>query len=856
MFILHQLHQRSLSSSLKLHLSFPLLLNSVLLFPNLKHPICKSGPITCAGIATMSDASAQSPRSNFPVKPIANPEAVVGGESKKYRFTVLTDGLLRYEWAPDSKFEDHASVFAINRDLPLPKFRVINKNGILEIITDRFHLTYEEGQGFSPSSLSVGVKGTFSCHSSVWRYGEVCGNMGGTARTLDEADGRIPLGPGVVSRNGYTTIDDSESMLFAADGFVATRHPGPDRVDGYLFAYGHDYAGAVKALYALSGSQPLLPRWALGNWWSRYYAYTDKEYLALMDKFEEEKIPFSVAVLDMDWHVTDDEKVKASGKTGWTGYTWNKKLFPDPKKFLDELHQRKLKVTANDHPADGVQDYEELYPAMAEAMSHSTEHNDPIHFDITDRNFLNAFFDVLHRPIEKQGIDFWWVDWQQGSHSRIPGIDPLWVLNHYHFLDNALNGVRPLTFSRYAGPGSHRYPVGFSGDTIVTWDSLAFQPEFTATASNIGYGWWSHDIGGHMGGVKDDEMATRWLQFGCFSPILRLHSSVSQWTRKEPWTYGTEAGKVMTDFLRFRHRLLPYLYTMNVKAALEGVPLVRPMYWEYQEDDEAYKFPNQYFFGSELIIMPITTPEDPNLRIAKTKAWLPPGRYVDIFSGAVYDGGRSLWVSRKLERYPVFAKEGSIIPLDANGEPGNGGVNPDKIEILVVVEADGSFTLLEDDGNGSSAAEVNFMKTPITYSHSKGQLTIGPSTGPGSSSREWLIRFLAVNELTSPSVTVDGTKREVKQEQVQNGSVLHLGKLPADTTTVVSLGETPALSEVNAEEFIRPILADAQIRFDLKEDIWEIVTRNAPTTQKVSSLLALDINENLRDAVLEYVLAE
>jgi alpha-glucosidase (family GH31 glycosyl hydrolase) len=808
-----------------------------------------------ARIATMSNVS-QSPRSKFPVKPVANPKAIVGGGSHKYRFTVLTDGLLRYEWALDAQFEDRASVFAINRDLPIPDFRVVNKNGILEIITKKFHLTYEEGQGFSPSSLSVGVKGNFSCHSSVWRYGEVCGNMGGTARTLDEADGRIPLGPGVISRNGYTTIDDSESMLFGADGFVATRRPGSGRVDGYLFAYGHDYAGAVKALYTLSGNQPLLPRWALGNWWSRYYAYSDKEYLELMDKFEEEKIPFSVAVLDMDWHITDDEKVKASGKTGWTGYTWNKKLFPDPKKFLDELHQRKLKVTANDHPADGVQNYEELYPAMAGALSHSTENNDPIHFDITDRNFLNAFFDVLHRPLEEQGIDFWWVDWQQGSHSRIPGIDPLWVLNHYHFLDNALHGVRPLTFSRYAGPGSHRYPVGFSGDTIVTWDSLAFQPEFTATASNIGYGWWSHDIGGHMGGVKDDEMATRWLQLGCFSPILRLHSSVSQWTRKEPWTYGAEAGKVMTDFLRLRHRLLPYLYTMNVKAAKEGMPLVRPMYWEYPEDDEAYKFPNQYFFGSELIVMPITTPQDPKLRIAKTKGWLPPGRWVDILSGAVYDGGRCLSISRKLDQYPVFAKEGSIIPLDANGEPGNGGDNPDALEILVVVGATAQIQILEDNGSGSLAAEVKFTGTAITYIQAKGRVGISHFTGPRAKSREYCIRFLGVDELSNLSLSVGGAKREVRQEKVHNGIVVHLGTFEAGYGAEVTIGDNPQLRKVDAEDFIRPILADAQIRFDVKEDVWNVVASKSPTTQKVSSLLSLGLDENLRDAVLEYVLAE
>jgi alpha-glucosidase (family GH31 glycosyl hydrolase) len=233
-------------------------------------------------------------RQQFASHPKAHPQAIVGGENG-FRFTVLTDGLLRYEWAPDNRFEDRRSVFAINRSLPVPQFRVKESRESLEIITSRFHLTYDK-EAFSPSGFSIVVIGTFGSHQSVWRYGEETPNLGGTARTLDEANGRIPVGPGVTSRSGFSNIDDSTSMLFDEHGFVASRNLG-ERLDGYFFAYGHDYRDAVKALYALSGPQPLLPRWALGNWWSRYYAYSADEYLQLMDKFKEEGIPLSVAVL-------------------------------------------------------------------------------------------------------------------------------------------------------------------------------------------------------------------------------------------------------------------------------------------------------------------------------------------------------------------------------------------------------------------------------------------------------------------------------------------------------------------------------------------------------------------------------
>ena len=219
----------------------------------------------------------------------------------------------------------------LHRDLPVPQFTVRDAEGGLEIVTERFRLTYDRGP-FSPSGLSLQVRGNVSTYHSVWRYGEPIDDLRGTARTLDGIDGRLPLGPGVVSRWGYAMLDDSASMVFTDDGWVDVREPG--RIDLYVFAYGLDHTAALEAFAALSGRPPLLPRWTLGNWWSRYHAYSDAEYLALMDRFAAEDLPFSVAVIDMDWHrVGDVEPVYGSG---WTGYSWNRTLFPDPEGFLAE----------------------------------------------------------------------------------------------------------------------------------------------------------------------------------------------------------------------------------------------------------------------------------------------------------------------------------------------------------------------------------------------------------------------------------------------------------------------------------------------------------------------------------------
>ncbi len=788
-------------------------------------------------------------------RPVADRRAVLQGPD--YRITVLTDGLLRLEWSAGGRFADRASAFAINRELPVPDFQVIEDGPHLEVLTERLHLVYDRGP-FSTSGLSVQVRGGVSTWHSVWRYGESpsdgsvdsADNLGGTARTLDMVDGRLPLEPGVISRNGIAVIDDSHTPLLDDDGWVSPR-TGED-LDLYLFGYGRDYPAALRALYALSGPQPLLPRWALGNWWSRYHRYSADEYRTLLDRFAAEGIPFAVAVLDMDWHLVDVDPRYGSG---WTGYTWNRELFEDPPAFLAELHERGLQVTLNDHPADGVRAYEQAYPAMAAALGIDPATERPIAFDVTDPEFLTAYFDILHRQLEEQGVDFWWLDWQQGPHSRVAGIDPLWMLNHFHFLDSATGGRRPLTFSRYAGPGSHRYPIGFSGDTITTWASLDFQPEFTATAANIGYGWWSHDIGGHMGGIKDDELATRWVQLGVFSPINRLHSVLSPFTSKEPWQFGREAERAMTAALRLRHRLLPYLHTMNHRAAFEGVPLVTPMYHSHPDAEQAYRARNQYAFGSQLIVAPITTPADPRLLLGAVTGWLPPGTWVDIFTELVYDGGREIRLHRGPDTIPVLAPAGAIVPLDAAEMPGNTAAdNPAALEVLVAVGADGSFDLVEDDG----AEPAGRVCTPLRWGQADGMLQVGPAvgnTGCLPPERDWTLTFLACQPGEDPVVTVDGEPVAAELSRTGRRTSVRVTGVPVTAAVLLSLGERPRLAANDVADRLFALVHRAQLSYDVKTRLYAAATADAPLAVRLSQLQALQLGPALEAAVFELLLA-
>lgn len=817
-------------------------------------------------------------RYDFKTRHVAHPDAIVAGD--KYRFTILTDGLLRFEWAEDGKFEDRASTFAINRRLAVPDFYVWDRGTGIEIVTKRFHVVYNKKK-FSSDGLKVHLKGAVT---GTWAYGEDISNLGGTTRTLDGANGRTNLGPGVLSRDGMAVLKDTESMLFEENGWIAGRKKG-DRSDEYIFMYGRDYREALRAYYAVSGSQPLLPRYAMGNWWSRYHAYDEKEYLELHDHFDKDDVPMNVAVVDMDWHLVWN---LPEGVDGWTGYTWNTELFPDPDKFMKKLHDRGMKLTLNLHPASGIQHHEKQYAEVAKYLGKDPSTKERIEFDCTDKSFMDAYFDIVHHQHEARGVDFWWVDWQQGNQSKIPGVDPLWVLNHFHFLDSGRGSHRPLILSRFGGPGAQRYQIGFSGDAIITWDSLHFQPEFTATASNIGYGWWSNDIGGHTHGYKDDELYTRWVQLGCYSPILRLHSDNNPFNTREPWRFNDEACKIVEDTLRFRHRLVPYLYTMNARSASDDEPLIQPMYWDHSEIDAAYTVPNQFRFGSELIVAPVTQRRDGVTHLGASKMWLPKGKFVDVFTGLVYNRPGDLTVHRSLDLVPVFAPEGAIVPLDGLWRPESGSPNPETLEVLLVVGKDGSFTLVEDDGTGtqvddggfaivddsgveaSAENNVKFVTTPITYKQSTGVLQIGPASandGTVPKERSWKVRLLAHTPkdkgditclTTSPTSKHKKHAKHVKHDITQeaNGTLITLPSISTSSTLIINLSSTPHLDIINPIPRIHDIIDKAWIELDRKWDIWNTVNSGDSVLNKVRNLQGKGLRKEVLDAVLEILLAD
>ena len=780
---------------------------------------------------------------NLKSNPSCHHGNVVQGE--KYRFVLLTDRLVRMEYCEDGVFDDLATQVVLNRDFPQTDFAVKESDSQLEIYTKYMQIIYNK-KSFSSNGLSIKIQGYKTC-AKTWHYGEEVPNLKGTARTLDGVNGECELGDGLMSVWGCAVLDDSKSLLIDERGWVKPRRK--DVQDLYFFAYGHDYVECLNDFYYLCGKTPMLPRFALGNWWSRYFEYTEQSYMELMERFDSENVPFSVAVIDMDWHLVNIDPKYGSG---WTGYTWNREFFPDPERFLNWLHERGMKTTLNVHPADGIRAHEEMYPQMAEAMGVDPTTEEPINFDIADEKFMKEYFDVVHHPMEEQGVDFWWLDWQQGGITKVEGLDPLWMLNHFHFLDSGRDGKRPMTFSRYAGPGSHRYPVGFSGDTHITWDSLDFQPYFTSTASNIGYGWWSHDIGGHMFGERNDEMAGRWLQLGVFSPIMRLHSSNNLFSGKEPWLYKMEIHYMMNDFLRLRHQMIPYLYTMNYRA-----------YNHYPEEESAYNVKNQYFFGSELIVAAITTPRISGLNMSKMKVWLPEGIYHDIFTGMTYRGGQNMEMYRDINSIPVLAKAGAIVPFTEEISAVQAQANPTTMTLKVFAGDDGSFTIYEDDNATCDYEKEICVQTKVSLNwNAKEQqsIVIHPAEGEVSlipEKRIWTVMLCGVEEGYPAGILVNGEviKAETSYDYMMKALTIVLPETAVSSEVKIVFEDELKLAENRIDEKLLEFLYQAEIDYTVKTKLHELFTGNKNRFSVVSELRTMGLDENLVGCLLEILLA-
>lgn len=685
--------------------------------------------------------------------PVANPEAIV--QSGNMRFTVLTPQMIRIQYSSKKAFEDRATFAVVNRKLPVPAFTTSEEDGYLYITTEALVLKYRIGSnpiGMKNRPEFMSVTFNMNGHQVVWYPGKDDAlNLKGTTRTLDNCRGdskRSELENGILSRGGWALIDESPSAKRGDGSRTYALEPmeegGMDWVkplvdenatDWYLLCYGHDYKKALGDYVKIAGRIPMPPNYIFGYWYSKYQRYTAQDFMDIVMDVENNRIPLDVMIMDMDWH-----------KDGWTGWSWNTSLIPDPKGLINWMHQHGLKVSLNLHPADGVNSYEDNFAQMCADLGKDPASTSNIPWQLEDYNFYKAMFKNIIRLRESEGVDFWWIDWQQRlTNNNMEGLGETFWCNHVFYEDMRLNRSehRPVIFHRWGGLGSHRYQIGFSGDSYSTFPTLAFQPYFTATASNVCYGYWGHDLGGHVQpGDNDPELYLRWMQFGVFSPIFRTHATNWDNIERRIWKYENFPSLLKT--VELRYALFPYIYTSAREAYDTGVSICRPLYYDYPEVSDAYKYEDEYMFGDDILVAPIVKRADTDKTVERT-VWLPEGKWWNVCRAKLMDGNTSFSDTYGQEDIPYFYKAGSII---VNNPPQKSVVTKASTLILQVVPgADGSYSLYEDEGDTELYKQGVFSRTEFTQTRS-GQtvtLNIGSRVGvyPGMlDERAYKVEFL------------------------------------------------------------------------------------------------------------------
>ena len=677
------------------------------------------------------------------------------------RFTVITPTLIRMEYAADRRFVDAPSYFAVQR---APRFRaatITNDGRTATIDTGALELRYEaDGQPFGPNNLTAKVRGRerFSPASPKTE------NLGGASRTLDFWKGAGKLDDGILTRAGWYVLDDSRGPLLE-HGWIQERESSAR--DWYLFGYGHDYRAALSSLTAVAGPVPMPRKYALGVWYSRYWRYSAAELQTIAKEYAEHDFPLDVMVLDMDWH-----------RAGWTGWSWNHELIPEPEQLLRAFHDSGLATTLNLHPADGVGPHEDAYPAFMRALGQEPATRATLPFDAADERYMKALFATVLAPLTQQGVDFYWLDWQQAPFTRsAPTLANLPWLNELFLRASRRADARGLSFSRWGGFGDHRHPIHFSGDAATSFEMLAFEVPFTATSSNSGLFFWTHDIGGHVG-PRDEEAYARWCQFGALSAALRSHSSRAADLDRRPWAYAAWAEASMKTSFQLRARLFPYIYSSVWQATQSSWPLIRAPYLDEPDAAEAYRQPQQYALGDTLLVAPVSERGAGPKRLGRQVVWFPKGVFYNFFTGERFEGQQphEQLVAATIDELPLYVRAGVPLPM----QPVTRHIAKTPLTELVVrcyPGSDGqqsSFILHEDDGETMAYSRGQFASTPLRCTRSGATITVQVDATQGSfrgqpSERAYVVELPATQRASA--IRVDGELAESSSEYADAAAI-------------------------------------------------------------------------------------
>jgi len=718
---------------------------------------------------------------------VSNKESYILGN--KYRFTVLSPRLIRLEYSSDGIFEDRATSLVVNRKFPKTEFFVTESDTLIQVSTSVFTLTYVKDKEIKSTALGSNIKASINGTDIEWQVNNPeVKNLRTINYSIDSIKDKIILDKGLYSLDGFCILDDSKSLVLDENDTFVERREGIQ--DLYLFLYNKDFDGCLSDYFTLTGYPSLIPRYALGAWWYKNDNYTLNDIIELISRFNSSNIPISLFLLGDHWHDKDSGYVPSIDLKSISSY-------------LDKYNIR-FGVTIN---------------PKIEINSDSTEYNlvsqyinsKKFNFIPLSNDKLGIYLNIFINNLESMGVNIFSIDYNNPLDRMT-----LWKFDHYHYGRNELSNRRGLVLSRNSGIASHRYPIIWSGKTKVNWTTLNLLPRYNMQGYNKGISFIAHPIGGYSGGIEDDELYLRYIEFACFSPIFLLASEGGKYYKREPWKWNSIISSHIIYYMNLRYKLIPYLYSESYNYHKTGHGIVKPFYYDYPKiyDEPLYK--NQYFLGRDFFVAPITEKKNTVIDRVMKKIYVPSGIWFDFLHGKKFNGNKYYNVFYRDEDYPVFVKAGSIIPMQLDYKEDI----PSTLEVSVYPLDNGEYVLYEDDGISKNYQWGMYMMTKFGYQYEKDNysFTITRSEGKNLlSKRNYIIRFKNTKNISE--VNVSDTMVSSSTYYDGNDFIVKLDNLIVGRNVTINIKGTDIhVSSVRLiNEEIKEILYDLEIETSLKE---------------------------------------
>ncbi len=614
------------------------------------------------------------------------------------------------------------------------------------------------GSGTRTNTYSSGQKFDLPSDEAIYGLGQhpdgVTMDHTGSAVQLLQENTRVAI-PVALSSKGYALLWDNPAITGVDVGksepgtmqWLSEAGPG---VDYYFFA-GPEPDRAIAEYRWLTGKAPMFPLWTWGFWQSRERYKTQDEILGIAAEYRKRSIPFDAIIQDWQyWAPLNQETATA----GWGSHEFDPSRYPDPAGMIEALHREhvhlmavswaKFDVTKSGVSIPNLRELEAVNGAYNPAIPYVFPPGQGKWYDPFNERARQVYSGQMMKKLFSLGVDAWWLDssepelsgnWGEFRNFKTalgPGalVYNAYPLEHTRAVYEGQRAVSSdkrvflLTRSAYAGQ-QRNAAVTWSGDIRGTWD--VFRRQIPAgldfVASGVPY--WNTDIGGFFGSNPDDpkyvELFTRWFEWGAFTPMFRVHGTDKP---KEIWRFDPATQKTLIDTVQLRYRLLPYIYSVSWMVTDQGYTMMRPLVMDFREDRNLRKIGDEFMFGPDLLINPVTEPG------AETrKVMLPSGtRWTDFWTGKIFDGGQEIETAAPIGHIPIFVRAGSILPYGPDvqwaGEKPNAS-----IEVRIFPGANGAFTLYEDEGDNYDYEKGVHATVPFRWNDAAKTLTIGPRVG-------------------------------------------------------------------------------------------------------------------------------